>query len=231
MNDSLRKYIAMENIVNGIAEKRVIVIVRKLYGEQLFRLADALYAGGLRFMEITFDQADPEHLVKTCDAIQGLKTRMAGRMHIGAGTVLTECQVEAACEAGAEYIISPNADVKVIKRTKELGLVSIPGAMTPTEIVSAHNGGADFVKVFPASFLGTKFIKDIQGPIGHIKCLATGGIGEQNFLEYMRAGYAGAGMGGVLVDKNLIESQDWQEFTRRAQSLTAMVEQLNGELK
>lgn len=220
----------MENIIKVITEKRVIVIVRKLYGDQLYSLADALYAGGLRLMEVTFDQADSDHLVKTCDAIGGLKTRMAGRMHIGAGTVLSEGQVEAAFEAGAEYIISPNMDIRVIKRTKELGLVSIPGAMTPTEIVAAHNEGADFVKVFPASFLGTKFIKDIQGPIGHIKCLATGGLGEQNFLEYMRAGYAGAGMGGGLVDKNVIVSQDWQEFTRRAKSLTVMVEQLNGEL-
>lgn len=221
----------MEEMIQAIARNRVIVIVRKLYGDPLFRLADALQAGGLRLMEVTFDQTDPDHLEKTCGAIEALAARMDGRMHIGAGTVLTQKQVEAAFEAGAEYMISPNTDIRVIERTKDLGLVSIPGAMTPTEIVRAYDAGADFVKVFPASFLGTKFIRDVQGPLGHIKCLATGGIGEQNFLEYMQAGYAGAGMGGVLVDKKVIESGDWQEFTRRAQSLTAMVEQLNGELK
>ncbi|NCB25458.1 MAG: bifunctional 4-hydroxy-2-oxoglutarate aldolase/2-dehydro-3-deoxy-phosphogluconate aldolase [Bacteroidia bacterium] len=221
----------MEEMIQVIAQNRIIVIVRKLYGDPLFRLAEALYAGGLRLMEVTFDQSDPDHLEKTCGAIEALSTRFAGRMHIGAGTVLTPKQVKVAFEAGAEYIISPDTNIGVIEYTKSLGLVSIPGAMTPTEIVRAHDAGADFVKVFPASFLGTKFIRDVQGPLGHIKCLATGGIGEQNFLEYMRAGYAGAGMGGVLVDKEVIESENWLEFTRRAQSLTAMVEQLNGELK
>jgi 2-dehydro-3-deoxyphosphogluconate aldolase/(4S)-4-hydroxy-2-oxoglutarate aldolase len=221
----------MEGIIQEIARNRVIVIVRKLYGEQLHHLADALQAGGLRFMEVTYDQRDPDHMAKTCDAIEVLNARMDGRMHIGAGTVLTTEQVNAAFKAGATYIISPNTDLRVIGRTKELGLVSIPGAMTPTEIVHAHEAGADFVKVFPASFLGTKFIRDIQGPLGHIRCLATGGIGEQNFLEYMQAGYSGAGMGGVLVDKHEIKSGNWNEFTRRARSLTAMVKQLNGELE
>jgi 2-dehydro-3-deoxyphosphogluconate aldolase/(4S)-4-hydroxy-2-oxoglutarate aldolase len=219
----------MHTLVNTILEKRVIVIVRKTYGEPLYRLAEALFEGGLRFLEVTFDHTDPEGIEKTCSAITALQKQLGSKgMHIGAGTVLTADQVDRAAAAGAQYIISPNVNTAVIARTKELGLVSIPGAMTPTEIVDADEAGADFIKVFPASFLGTKYIKDIRGPLGHIRYLATGGIGEQNFLEYIEAGYQGAGMGGVLVDRKEIEAKNWSEFTRRAASLTAMVNTLNG---
>lgn len=220
---------AKDLLVQEILEKRIIVIVRKTYGEALYRLSEALFEGGLRFIEVTFDHGDADGIEKTCNAIRTLKEQLGPRgLHVGAGTVLTVDQVDRAAAAGAEYIISPNVNRAVIMRTTELGLVSIPGAMSPTEIVDAHETGADFVKVFPASHLGTKYVKDIRGPLGHIRMMATGGVGEQNFLEYMQAGYHGAGMGGALVEKKVIEQSDWKEFTRRAASLTAMVNALNG---
>lgn len=201
-----------------IAQHKVIAIVRKIYGQQLMDLSDALCAGGVRLIECTFDQQDPDCIKKTQEAISGLCQRHPEDLMVGAGTVLTPEQVQAAQEAGARYIISPNVRDSVILKTKELGLVSMPGAMTPSEIMSAHNLGADFVKLFPATTLGFAYIKDILAPISHVKLVATGGVTEQNFGQYLDLGFAGAGVSGRLTDKKLIAAGDWAELTRRART-------------
>ena len=206
-----------QDILNTIEEKKIIVIVRRTYGENLIKLAGALYKGGIRLIEVTFDQADPECLKKTGEAIKTLNENFPD-MLIGAGTVLNKEQVDAAYKAGGKFIISPNTNGTVIGYTKELGLVSIPGAMTPTEIISAHEFGADLVKVFPAAYLGLGYLKDIKGPISHVKLLATAGIKEENFGEYLKAGYIGAGISGRLTEKAVIESGNFDEFTKRAEA-------------
>ena len=155
-----------------IEQNKVIVIVRGQYGEKLLKLARALYDGGIRMLEITFDQSDPENLTKTPQAIKLISDEIPG-MLVGAGTVMTTVQVDAAVAAGAEYIISPNTDEEIIRYTKEKGIVSIPGAMTPSEIAAAHKYGADFVKVFPVCDLGVAYIKNIRAPLSHIKLVAT----------------------------------------------------------
>lgn len=199
-----------------IEENKVIVIVRRLYGEKLMQLADALEKGGIKLMEVTFDQSDPDCVKNTSDTINMLKTKFGDRMRFGAGTVLTVEQVEAAASVGAEYIISPNVNLEVIKRTKELGLISIPGAMTPTEIITADQAGADYVKIFPIIDLGLKYMKNIMGPISHVKFIATAGVNEENFADILNAGFSGAGISGRLTDKKLIEAGNFEEFTNRA---------------
>ena len=145
-------------------------------------------------------------------------------MQIGAGTVLSRQQVDAARQAGAQYIISPNVNLGVIERTKELGLVSMPGAMTPTEIMAAHDAGADFVKLFPATTLGFHYIKDIMAPISHVKLVATGGVTEENFGRYLSMGFAGAGVSGRLSEKTLLAQGNWEEITRRAKAFAGIAE-------
>lgn len=206
----------MEHLLEQILKEKVIVIVRKTYGKSLLLLSEALLSGGLHFMEVTFDQSDPLCIEKTTEAIQMLNQAHTGCMTFGAGTVLTVEQVDAAASAGASFIISPNCNPAVIRRTKELGLLSIPGAMTPTEILAAHDCGADLVKLFPAASLGTAYIKDILAPISHVKMIATAGVTEENFGDFLSLGLAGAGIGGRLTDKNLIASADWAELSRRA---------------
>lgn len=176
-------------------------------------------------MEVTFDQKDANRIEKTAGAIAALNKEYAGEMGFGAGTVLTVKEVEAARDAGGEFMISPNFCEEVIKRTKELGLVSIPGAMTPTEIVNAYACGADYVKLFPAATLGLKYIKDILAPIGHIPLIATAGITEENFAEFLKLGLVGAGISGRLTDKKLIAAGDWEEFTRRAEGFVKIAAQ------
>lgn len=201
-----------------ILENGIVTICRKLYGEDLLNLANALFEGGIKLIEVTFDQSDADCIRKTSEAIAMLVANLGDKMQFGAGTVLTLDQVKAAAEAGATYIISPNVDPEIIRYTKELGLTSIPGAMTPTEIVSAHQYGADIVKVFPAGYLGLKYVKDVKGPISHIPLLAAGGINEENIGEYFNAGYLGFGISGRLTDGKLIKEKNFKEFTERAKS-------------
>ena len=217
-----------EIVKNAIEKEGVIAIVRKLYGNNLMKLAEALYAGGVTLMEVTFDQAAPDVLPKTAAAISELATRMEGRMHVGAGTVLTPEQVRTAADAGAKFIISPNTDPAVIAETKRLGLVSVPGAMTPSEMVTANQAGADFVKVFPSIDLGTRFLKNVMAPLNHIKFVVTGGVTLMNFEEWLRAGAVGAGIGSYLSDKALIEAGDWAEFSRRASAFCTVVKKVRG---
>lgn len=205
-----------------ITRHKVIAIVRRIYGEDLLNLSKALCAGGVKLMECTFDQQDPDCIKKTQEAIRALCAQHGEEMLFGAGTVLTPEQAEAARDAGAKYIISPNVNEAVIRKTKEMGLVSIPGAMTPSEILTAHDLGADLVKLFPATTLGFHYIKDILAPITHVKLVATGGVTEDNFQQYLDLGFAGAGVSGRLTDKKLIAEGNWAELTRRAKVFSDM---------
>lgn len=206
------------NTLDYILQKKIVVIVRGTYGEDLKNLAKALYKGGIRLMEVTFDQKDPECVKKTSEAVSTLNSLFGEEFQAGAGTVLNRDQVKAAYDAGARFIISPNTNEKVITLTKELGMVSIPGAMTPTEILEAHELGADIVKLFPAATLGERYIKDILAPISHVRIMATAGITEENFASFLKLGLIGAGISGRLTDKKLIASASWDEFTRRAEA-------------
>ncbi|NLU23545.1 MAG: bifunctional 4-hydroxy-2-oxoglutarate aldolase/2-dehydro-3-deoxy-phosphogluconate aldolase [Clostridiales bacterium] len=205
-----------------IESHKVICICRKIYEKDLLALSHALYQGGIRLMEITFDQSDPACEARTAAAISLLNREFGGDIQVGAGTVLTPSQVETAHEAGAAYIISPNTDLAVIRRTKELGMGSIPGAMTPSEILTAHNAGADFVKLFPAAWLGFSYLKDIRAPISHVKLIATGGVTEENFGQFLELGVVGAGVSSRLVDKKLRDAGDYAQLTARAEMFTAI---------
>ena len=215
------------NIKDFIEKYRIICICRKIYNDDLMKLAQALCDGGVKMIEVTFDQEDPECSRKTGDAIADLCKEFGDKMRVGAGTVLTKEQVDVAKSAGAEYIISPNTNVDLIHYTKECGLVSIPGAMTPSEIMTAHDNGADFVKVFPSTWLGFSYFKDILGPITHVKLMATGGVNEENLERYLSMGFAGAGISSRLVDRKLIEKGDFAEISARAAKFMSIVNKDN----
>jgi 2-dehydro-3-deoxyphosphogluconate aldolase/(4S)-4-hydroxy-2-oxoglutarate aldolase len=178
-------------------------------------------------MEITFDQANPDCIAKTSDAIRMLADKFEGKLLAGAGTVLSVKQVKAAFNAGAKYIISPNVDVEVITCAKRLGLLSIPGAMTPSEILTAHNAGADFVKLFPSGTLGFQYIKDILSPISHVRLVATGGVTEDTLSQYLDLGFAGAGVSGRLADRKLIGENNFSEIEKRARTFMDIANRYN----
>lgn len=212
----------MEKIVELVNKTKVVAIVRGLDSGYV-QLAQALYDGGIRAIEVTFNQKDPAAWSQTTDAIRQIKAAMGYKMAVGAGTVTTVELVELAHSAGAEFIVSPDVNEDVIHRTKALGMVSMPGAMTPTEITTAHRAGADFVKVFPAGVLGTPYIKAIRGPLNHIALLAVGGVSEKNAGEFIKVGCAGVGVGGNLVNKAWVAAGEFEKITALAKELCASV--------
>ena len=207
------------DVKKSIEERKIIAIIRKVYGDDLLKLSQALYDGGISMLEITFDQADRDCVKKTSQAIANLKNKMGDALLLGAGTVLSVEQVDAAARVGAQYIISPNTDEAVIRRSKERGLVSMPGAITPSEMVFASQCGADFIKAFPAADLGLNYMKSIMSPLSHLKFMAVGGVSTENLKDMLRIGFVGAGIGSFLSDKKLITSGDYDAFTSRARGL------------
>lgn len=207
----------MQNkIIEEIIKEKLVVIVRGVESGKLISVAEAIYKGGIRFMEITYSADGSISDEETAENIKKLTEHFKGKMHIGAGTVLSEKQVELTYNAGGEFIISPDTYEAVIKKTKELGMISMPGALTPSEIQSAVRYGADFVKLFPVTNLGTGYVKAVKAPLSHAKLLAVGGINLDNIDEYLEAGVCGFGLGTNIIDKNMVKNNDFDGITALA---------------
>lgn len=210
-------------IISAVESEKLIVIVRGIGREKLIPLAEAMYKGGVRLLEVTFSANGSVSDSETAENIRMLSEHFSGRMFIGAGTVLSKEQVELTANAGGGFIISPDTCIEVIKKTRELGLVSMPGALTPTEIQSAHKAGADFVKVFPAGNLGADYLKSVKAPLSHIKLLAVGGIGIDNIPEYKKVGISGFGLGSNIIDKKKVDEGDFESITALAEKYVSLI--------
>ncbi len=206
-------------LLERIMAEKLIAIVRGIEAEKCLKVADALYDGGFRLIEITFDQKTPASWVATAEAISAIKAKYLGRMDVGAGTVVSAELVDIAAQAGAEFIISPDCNLSVIARSLELGMVSMPGALTPSEVMTAYNAGADFVKLFPISSMGLGYVKAVRAPIGHVPLMAVGGVNEKNLRDYLDAGCCGAGIGGNLVNKQWINDGEYDKITALAKTM------------
>ena len=216
--------ISKDSVIQEISKEKIIAIARGIYGEKCLKLAQALYDGGIKLLEITYDQSNSQSVQDTEDTLQALNVALGDKMLFGAGTVICAQQVTIAAHAGAQFIISPNTDESVITESIKQGLVSIPGAMTPSEILAADRLGADFVKLFPAAQLGFDYIKAIRAPINHVKLLATGGVSTNNIATFMKLGMAGAGVGGNLCSKALVNEERFDEITATAKEYVAALE-------
>ena len=207
-----------KEMIEAVRKNKIIVIIRGLYDEQLLKTAEALKNGGIRIVEITFDQGGniPDEAVAA--NIHALTKAFGSDLSIGAGTVMTEKQVELAHTAGAEFIISPDTCPAVIRRTTEFGMLSIPGAFTPTEAANASRAGADFVKLFPNSEVSISYLKAIMVPLSHIRFLAVGGVNENNIAEYLAAGAWGVGVASGILNRQAIVNGDYAQITRLAQA-------------
>lgn len=210
-------------IIECIEKNKIIVIVRGVEREKLLPLAEAMYRGGIRLIECTYDASGRVSDRETADGIGELVRHFGDDMLVGAGTVLNGRQVELTAEAGGSFIISPDTYPAVIKRTKELGMVSIPGALTPTEAAAAHRAGADLVKLFPIDTYGVGYMKALSAPLSHIKLLAVGGINEDNMSEYLRAGARGVGVATGIVNKKMLAENDFEGITALARKYTSQI--------
>lgn len=206
-----------EQIIELALRTKVVAIVRGVYGEDCLKLAKAMYEGGIRLMEVTFDQTKPDSALTT-DTIRLLRQHMDDKMAIGAGTVTSVKLVKEAAEAGAQFIVSPDTNGDVIRATVAADMVSMPGALTPTEVLLAHEFGADFVKMFPAGAMGTQYMKAVCAPINHVRMLAVGGVDENNAADFIAAGAVGIGVGGNLVNKKWIAAGEFDKITALAKT-------------
>lgn len=208
-----------EEIVKSVLDKKVVAIIRGFAPEVCLRLAEAYAEGGIGLVEVTFNQKSPESWKDTAAAIAAIRERFAGTLRVGAGTVLTTEQLSMMEQAGGEYMITPNVNAALIRDCVSRGLVAMPGAMTPSEAVTAWEAGASFVKIFPAGTLGSGYVKALTAPLSHIPFLAVGGVSAANASDFMKAGCVGVGVGGNLTNKDWIASGDWDKITAVAREI------------
>ena len=181
----------------------IIGIMRNVSQSLTASIAGVFYESGLTNLEITMNSDGAE------DNIALLSKLYSGKLNFGAGTVCTMGDLERAIDAGANYIVTPVVNDEVIIACAAQKIPVFPGAYTPTEIFKAWNLGATMVKVFPATSLGTGFIKEVLGPLSHVKLVPTGGITTGNFTDYLAAGAKAVGIGSHLFPKDIIEQEDW----------------------
>lgn len=202
-----------------VKESYVIAIIRGVEKRDIIPVAEALYNGGIKVVEITMNTNGAPEMISL------LNEKFGGRLYIGAGTVLDVEEARKAQDAGAKYFITPNVDEEVIRFALENNIDILPGVMTPTEVVNAYKVGAKMVKVFPTSILGSNYIKELQGPLSHIPMVAVGGVRPENVADFIRAGAVGVGVGGSLIDKGAINSGNFEIITKKAQILLQKIKE------
>lgn len=198
------------NVLHAIEKTGIIAIVRGVKADAVLPVANALYAGGVRVIEVTCNT--PGYL----EMIRLLTSEMSDKMIVGAGTVLNAVTAELAVNAGAQFALAPDLNPAVIAAMNEKCLLTIPGVATPSEIMQAHRLGVDVVKLFPAGSLGAQYIKELRGPLSNTAIIPVGGVTLENAAQFAKAGAFAAGVGGELVDKNAIAAGDYAIITGKA---------------
>jgi 2-dehydro-3-deoxyphosphogluconate aldolase / (4S)-4-hydroxy-2-oxoglutarate aldolase len=199
----------------GVAEIRkrsVIAVIRGASLDTIVPIAGALKKGGITALEITMETP------KALSVIEKVVDEFDDEVFVGAGTVLDAETARSAIIAGSKFVFSPTVRKETIEMTKRYGVISVPGAFTPTEILTAYEYGADLIKVFPASAVGPDYFKNIAGPLPHIPLMPTGGIDLDNVADYIRAGAVAVGVGSTLVHtKRVINEEYLNELTKKAE--------------
>ncbi|RKP57266.1 bifunctional 4-hydroxy-2-oxoglutarate aldolase/2-dehydro-3-deoxy-phosphogluconate aldolase [Cohnella endophytica] len=205
-------------IMQELTREKIVAIIRGISAESGDATAKALAEGGIVFLEVTLNTDGALNMISRFRETYG------SRMRIGAGTVLDLGQAKEAVAAGAEYLIAPNLDEEVVHYAVESGIEVWPGTMTPTEIVRAYKLGASAVKVFPMGSLGINYLKEIRAPLNHIPMIATGGVNLQNINSVLDAGAIAVGLGGNLVDKQLVKEGKFDELRKIARAFVNEVQ-------
>ncbi|MGP4041466.1 bifunctional 4-hydroxy-2-oxoglutarate aldolase/2-dehydro-3-deoxy-phosphogluconate aldolase [Gracilibacillus sp. D59] len=207
------------NVLQRMLDTGVVAVMRKTTPETIIPIAKALRDGGVTSLEITVETP------KVLTLIEKVKDELGDEVMVGAGTVLDAETARAALMAGASFIFSPTVREETIEMTKRYGAVSVAGAFTPTEILTAYEKGADMIKVFPASVVGPRFFKDIKGPLPHIPLMPTGGVDVNNTSDYIEAGAVAVGAGSTLVKHaNQMTDNYLASLTNKAKEFVQAVE-------
>jgi len=200
-----------------LSDSPVIAVIRMNDTSKLMNVIEALSDGGVKFIEITFTTPN------AADIIKDISKKLSSDSIVGAGTILDPETARTAILAGAKFVVGPVLNVETIRLAHRYDIMMLPGAFTPTEILTAWEYGADVVKVFPATELSPKFFKDIKGPLPQIRMLPTGGISVDNAGEFIKAGAFAVAAGTDLVDKVAIANDKFEIITEKAKKLIANV--------
>ena len=195
-----------------IKQQGLMVILRGIDLSLIPDVIRAVYDGGVRVAEVTFNPSDQDTAEKTALAIRTIYDTMGDKMLVGAGTVIDEKYVVAAKEAGAKFLLSPDVNTDIIKLTKQMGMISIPGAFTPTEVMMAYRAGADIVKMFPITKDDIGYLVNITQPLSHIPILCAGGVTPDTIGDFFNAGACAVGTGASILKPELIANRDFESI-------------------
>ncbi len=211
--------------IHRIIECGVVAVIRAPSSEMLMQAAEALVEGGVTVMEVTMTTPNALRV------IEEVKTAMGDKIVMGAGTVLDPETARMCMLAGAEFIVSPTLNLDTIAMCKRYSTIIVPGAYTPTEILTAWEAGANAVKVFPATTLGPGYFKDLKGPLPQIRLTPTGGVSLETVQDFIRAGASFVAVGGNLVSKKALAEKDWAWITNTAKEFRRLVVEAREEIK
>ena len=211
--------ISKNQAMQRLKKSKVVAILRMASCDELMDTVAALIKGGLEFIEITMTMPDALNAIRNCSE------QFRDQAIVGAGTVLDVDTARQVVDAGAQFVVSPIADIPTIEYCNRAGVIVMPGAMTPTEIHRAWKAGADVVKIFSARAGGAAYFKDIKGPFPQIEILPTGGVDMKTAAGFLQAGACAVGIGAALVPAALVREKRFGEITDRAIELLNSVQQ------
>jgi 2-dehydro-3-deoxyphosphogluconate aldolase/(4S)-4-hydroxy-2-oxoglutarate aldolase len=203
--------------VHTIQQLGIVAVIRLQDARRMRPVVDAIAAGGVRAIEVTMTVPGAIALIRE------LASTLPGDILLGAGSVIDAETARAVADAGARFVVSPVYRPDVIAACHERDVAVAPGCFTPTEILDAHDRGADVVKVFPATTLGPQFIKDVRAPLPQLRLMPTGGVSLDNAGEWIRAGAVAVGVGSALVDARAIDEGRFDVLTSNARRIVASV--------
>ncbi len=207
-----------------VLESGIVAVIRADQSEVLVDVAHALLAGGVEVMEITFTVPRAMHV------LQQVADQLGDRILLGAGTVLDSETARGAILAGAEFVVAPSTNPDVIRLCRRYDKLVMPGALTPTEVVTAWEAGADIVKIFPSDLTGPQYIKALHGPLPQVRLMPTGGVNLKTAAAFLKAGACALGVGGALVLPDAIASGEMHKIELNAKQYVQIVRETRGEL-
>lgn len=211
-----------DKVLARMSDSGVVAVIRAPSAEVLVPLTDALIAGGVLSIEVTMSTP------KAIAGIELLADKFGDRAIVGVGTVIDAATAADAMRAGAQFVVSPITDARIIETVVRQGKVMIPGAFTPTEIINAWTLGGDVIKVFPSTALGPQFFKDILAPLPQLRLTPTGGVDLKNCGQWIKAGAVCVGVGSALVTKDAMANKDWDGITKASKAFVDAIKEARG---
>jgi 2-dehydro-3-deoxyphosphogluconate aldolase / (4S)-4-hydroxy-2-oxoglutarate aldolase len=213
-----------ETLLSRLLSSVVFAVVRTAETKKVDQIVEAISRGGVKNIEITMT------VPNAIDAIRTVAKSSSSDIIVGAGTVTEKRVVKELANAGAKFIVSPIWDIEILNECQRQNIICVPAGYTPTEIFQAWKAGAELIKIFPATTLGPRFIKDIAGPFPEIKLMPTGGVTVENVGEWIKAGAAAVGIGGDLIDKEAIKANKFDLLTDKALKLVQNIQKVKNEI-